>query len=174
MADKNERIGKSLSYWLRHKPESIGIELDEEGWTDLQTLCTNTNHKLEEILEAVKHCEKKRFDIKDGRIRAKQGHSVPLKIKYKEVSPNIPLFHGTKEQFLCQIQEYGLLPMKRHHVHLSKSKEEAKKVGDRRQGKTVVLLIDTEKMIEAGHKFYVSENEVYLTDKIPYDYIYEL
>jgi putative RNA 2'-phosphotransferase len=60
--------------------------------------------------------------------------------------------------------------MSRHHVHLSKTPEEARKVGAR-HGKPVVLAVDAAAMHKAGLVFYCSANGVWLTDEVPAKYL---
>lgn len=68
------------------------------------------------------------------------------------------------------IRKEGLQKMSRQHVHLSQDRETAIKVGSRR-GKPIILSINAPKMHKDGLKFYISENGVWLTDKIPVEYI---
>ena len=67
--------------------------------------------------------------------------------------------------------------MKRHHVHLSQDLETAKNVGSRK-GEFCILKIDAKKMKEDNIKFFISENNVVLTDYIDpkyiIDYIFDL
>ena len=114
-----EKVGKALAYWLRHKPEDIGITLDEEGWTDLSILASKSGFGIDAIKEAVRTCPKQRYTIKDGCIRANQGHSVDLRLTFAEIQPPSKLYHGTVDKFLEAIRQQGLKPMSRHHVHLS-------------------------------------------------------
>ena len=44
--DRHKKISKSLSYWLRHRPENIGIELDKNGWTSIDTLIEMPKKRL--------------------------------------------------------------------------------------------------------------------------------
>lgn len=37
-AQELKRISKSLSYVLRHRPDSIGIELESDGWVAVDQL----------------------------------------------------------------------------------------------------------------------------------------
>jgi putative RNA 2'-phosphotransferase len=55
---------------------------------------------------------------------------VDLQLKAKE--PPHVLYHGTVDRFLASIMAEGLKKGKRHHVHLSKDTETARKVGARR------------------------------------------
>ena len=62
------------------------------------------------------------------------------------------------------ILKLGILKQSRNHVHLSADKETAKKVGSRHGGKTVIIEIDTEKMLNSGIEFFQSANGVWLVD----------
>jgi len=174
--DRHKKISKSLSYWLRHRPENIGIELDKNGWTSIDTLIENAKKEVEftreELNEVVANCDKQRFSISDDglRIKANQGHSTDVKLTFKEIAAPPVLYHGTVQQFIDSIMKSGLKPMKRHHVHLSKDVETATNVGSRR-GKPVILKINAMKMQDDGFKFYISDNGVYLTDIVPKKYI---
>src|SRR5262245_19889735 len=37
MADQ-VRISKTLSYWLRHRPDEAGLTLDAQGWADVDAV----------------------------------------------------------------------------------------------------------------------------------------
>jgi len=172
------KISKLLSFVLRHKPEAIGIELDPNGWANKEELILAIKEHngfavtSDDIDKIVKDNDKKRFILsEDGkRIRANQGHSLKVDVELKEVKPPNFLFHGTVPRFLDSIKEGGLKKMKRNHVHLSADKDTAINVGQRR-GSPVILRIDSGDMHLDGHKFFLSENGVWLTDNIPSEYI---
>ena len=103
-------------------------------------------------------------------IRANQGHSVEVDLQLEEREPPETLYHGTVERFLSSILKEGLVRGKRHHVHLSKDVETARKVGARR-GKPVILEVDSGRMHQEGQKFYLSANGVWLTDAVPPGYL---
>lgn len=172
------QISKFLSYVLRHHPESIGIELDREGWVDVDVLLAQAaQHQRpisRELLdEVIEKNSKKRFTLSaDGsKIRAAQGHSTTqVHIQYTPVSPPDVLYHGTTTRFLDSIQAQGLLAGSRHHVHLSADVATATEVG-RRHGKPVVLRVDAAAMVRLGHEFYLSDNQVWLTNSVPPEYL---
>ena len=173
----NITTSKRLSYWLRHHPEMIGIELDSEGWTDLGILIQKANEHgfpftLELITETARTSDKQRFAIKDGKIRANQGHSVDVDIQFTKAMPPDILYHGTALKVIDKILKEGLDKMKRHHVHLSDNKETARKVGQR-HGKAVVLQVDANEMVKDGIEFYKSENNVWLVDSVHRRYLLE-
>lgn len=171
----DKQLSKLLSLVLRHKPEKLGILLDENGWTDIDILINRMHlHSFQfiraDIERIVEENDKQRFSIKDNKIRANQGHSVKVDLGLKECDPPDILYHGTVDFALDSIFDEGLKPMGRHHVHLSEDFHVARKVGSRR-GKPAVLFIRTNQMKADGIKFYLSENNVWLTDHIPPKYI---
>ncbi len=174
-----KNVSKFLSLVLRHSPETIGLNLDENGWADIEELIVKCNNKetqnqmTAELLNyVVENNDKKRFAFNEDKtkIRASQGHSISVELNLEEAEPSEFLFHGTVEKFLESIQKEGLQKMDRQHVHLSKDKETATKVGNRR-GIPQILTIKSGEMHKDGFKFYLSENNVWLTDEVPAKYI---
>jgi len=171
------RISKFLSLVLRHKPETIDLELDKNGWTDTNELLEKMSQNgksidFEQLNIVVENNPKKRFAFneKKTRIRANQGHSIKIDLGFEPQPPPEILYHGTGTKYLKSIFEQGLKKQKRHHVHLSADKETATKVGQR-HGKLAMLEIATGKMYQDGYKFYLSENGVWLTDEVLVKYI---
>jgi putative RNA 2'-phosphotransferase len=174
---ENIRISKFLSLVLRHKPETIAITLDENGWTDIQVLI----HKMNEhgfnitkdiLFHVVATNSKSRFALnhEKSQIRASQGHSVEIDLGYKPQQPPETLYHGTAESSVSSIMNNGLEKRSRHHVHLSTDLGTATAVGER-YGKPVILKVAALDMFKDGCKFYCSENNVWLTDHVPAKYI---
>lgn len=166
-----------MSLILRHQPGVIGVELDENGWLETSRLIEGINKKgirLDEQLldEIVETNDKKRFAFNEDKtlIRASQGHSIKVDVELKEATPPEYLFHGTVAKFMGAIRKEGLKSMSRQHVHMSKDRETAVKVGSRR-GKPEILTVRAGKMQEDGFVFYCSENGVWLTDRVPSEYI---
>ncbi|MNQ41879.1 RNA 2'-phosphotransferase [compost metagenome] len=170
------RTSKFLSYVLRHSPQSIGITLDSEGWTDIDQLILKAGEDgtmlSRELLKVVVETnEKKRFTIRDNMIRAAQGHSsAAVDIQHVALKPPDFLYHGTATRFMCSILEQGLTKQQRQHVHLSEDHVTAIGVG-RRYGEVVLLNIDAASMYEEGHLFYQADNGVWLTDHVPAQFL---
>jgi putative RNA 2'-phosphotransferase len=161
---------------LRHRPSSIGIELDGAGWVPiadlLEAFARHGRPISRELLDrVVAGTDKRRFEVDGSRIRAAQGHSVPVDLGLDAVAPPDVLFHGTTERFLAAIGEKGLHRGQRHHVHLSPDEATARTVGARRAGQTVILRIDAAGMHRAGYTFYRSANGVWLTITVPPQWI---
>lgn len=176
---QNESISKFLSLVLRHKPEQIGLMLDDAGWADIDQLVDKATAAgvdiSRPIIESiVAGCPKQRFTISEDRqkIRATQGHSLNVDLEMEKRQPPDSLFHGTATRFLESIKQSGILPRERQYVHLSADPESALVVG-RRHGKPVVLQIDSRTMSLNGYLFFLSENGVWLTEHVPHRYIFE-
>jgi len=177
---ENTRISKFLSLVLRHSPETIGIELDENGWTDVETLIHRINGKgisinIDILKYVVDTNSKKRFAFNEtfDKVRANQGHSVEVELGYESKQPPTILYHGTGERSVSEILLGGLQKMERHHVHLSADIETALKVGQR-HGKAVIFEILAGQMHQDKFDFYVSDNGVWLTDHVPARFIKQL
>ena len=172
------RTSKFLSYVLRHRPDAIGLELDEEGWADVDSLIRLAGadgHMFDRALldEVVATNDKKRFafSLDGSSIRAVQGHSAEnVAIAYEPVTPPEALYHGTATRFLGSIGERGLVPGSRHLVHLSPDHETAVAVGQR-HGKPAVLRVRAEAMHRDRHEFYRVDNGVWLTAHVPAHYL---
>ncbi len=172
------RISKFLSLILRHQPQTIGIQLDPNGWVAVEELISKVNQKGirldgEGLKQVVANNDKQRFAFNDdfSRIRANQGHSVTVDLGFAPKDPPEFLYHGTAIRNLPSIREKGLLKGKRHHVHLSPERETATKVGSR-HGTPVVLTVKSGEMHREGIPFFQSENGVWLTDLVSPDYIF--
>ena len=175
--NQKKSISKFLSLVLRHQPQTIGLTIDENGWAEVEELiakCAKHNHifSKEELQEIVVTNDKKRFSFNEDetKIRANQGHSIAIDLALNIAEPPEVLYHGTVEKFLQNIKQEGLLKMSRQHVHLSKDKETAIKVGSRR-GSPVILVVNSFKMHKDGYSFLISDNGVWLTDHVPVKYI---
>jgi len=168
------KISKFLSYVLRHKPETIGLTLNDNGWASVAEILKNRqlHFSLEDLKFVVDNNEKNRFSLNENftLIKANQGHSVKIELEFEKIVPPEILYHGTAKHFLPSIQEKGLDKRDRHHVHLSIDIKTAANVG-KRHGKLIILAIDTKKMHENGYQFYLSDNNVYLVDDVPVNYL---
>ena len=169
-------VSKYMSLILRHKPDAIGITLDEHGWANVDELIAgiakDNEFNMEILEEIVRTDEKQRYSINEDKtlIRANQGHSIPVDVELEELVPPEILWHGTGEKYVTSIDKQGLIPKSRLYVHLSKDEETAINVGSR-HGKPVIYLVSAKKMYEDGYKFYRSVNGVWLTKGVPLQYL---
>ena len=175
----DQTISKTLSFWLRHRPDAAGLTLDAQGWTDTDAVLAalageGIDCDWERLLSIVETSDKQRFELSadSSRIRARQGHSVEVALDWPQVDPPEFLYHGTVERFLPAIRAEGLRPMRRHHVHLSPDEATATIVGNRR-GKAIILTVRAADMAAAGHAFLLTGNGVWLTDHVPASFLRE-
>lgn len=173
-------LSRYISLILRHKPEVIGISLDEHGWADVGELIEGINRSGTyidmKILETIVASDsKQRYSFSDDKkyIRANQGHSIDVDVELERVSVNdIPLvlYHGTGKKYVESIEKGGLIPKSRLYVHLSSDIETAVKVG-KRHGGGALYLIPALEMAGDGYEFYRSKNGVWLTKEVPVKYL---
>lgn len=172
-----EKESKFLALILRHKPEAAGISLDKHGWADVNKLIEGMKNKYPDfaystLLRIVLTDDKQRYSFNEDRtkIRANQGHSIQVDVELKETVPPDILYHGTAMKSFAKIMSEGIKSMQRLHVHLSEDENKAVETG-KRHGEPVILIVNAKKMYEAGFKFYLSENNVWLTDFVPKEFI---
>ena len=170
---------KFISLILRHKPETIGISLDEHGWANVDELINGIaktqKFNMGMLEEIVRSDEKKRYSFNDDKtlIRANQGHSICVDVELEEKVPPDILFHGTGEKYVASINEQGIIFKSRLYVHLSSDYDTAIKVG-KRHGVPVVYRVLAKEMYKDGYKFFLSVNGVWLTKYVPTKYIQTL
>lgn len=174
MSKENSRF---LSLVLRHKPETIDIELDANGWVDVDILLEQLakfkrETSYEELEVIVETNDKQRFTFNEDKsqIRANQGHSVDVDLGLTPEQPPEFLYHGTVAKALGGIFETGLDKMSRHALHLSEDLGTATNVGSRR-GNPLILTIESGRMYKDGFEFFKSKNGVWLIDNVPPEYI---
>lgn len=163
---------KYISLILRHKPEEIGITLDEHGWANVDELIAGLNIDMSTLEEIVATDEKQRYSFNEDKtlIRANQGHSIPVDVELEEKQPPEVLWHGTGKKYLNSIMQDGLIPKSRLYVHLSADMETAIDVG-KRHGEVALIKVDAAEMYKNCYTFYLSKNGVWLTKYVPISYL---
>lgn len=160
------QLSKKMSFALRHRPEQFNLVLETEGWAELAEFAGKLETTVELVQQVVAQDSKQRFTIRDGKIRAAQGHTTYVNIKFTSPTPPAVLWHGTTAEALPAIMKTGLLPMKRQHVHLSATREQAVIVGSRHKGKLVVLKVETA-ALRRHTKLMMADNGVWLAEFVP-------
>ena len=171
-----ERLSKLISGLLRHFPHAIGLRVDKEGFVSLEELVEKIRERwtrsdyswltVEHVVALAMLDPKGRFEIVGPRIRARYGHSYPVKVRYEEDKRVRILYHGTSLDRLPSIMARGILPMKRIKVHLTPCLEEAYRRASV-WSKPVVLVVDARKLREMGFRVYRASHAVYLADMVP-------
>ncbi|WP_238650124.1 RNA 2'-phosphotransferase [Paenibacillus piscarius] len=172
------KLSKEMSYILRHAPWEYELELDEQGWVDIEQLLHALQQdkkwesvQAEDLDKMLAAADKQRHEIAEGRIRALYGHSVPQKIIKQNEAPPSVLYHGTARRWVETILKDGLKPMKRQYVHFSVDTETAKLVGGRKDPSPVILIIDAKQAASAGVRFYHGNDNIWLADELPPEFI---
>lgn len=168
------KIGKKICYLLRHNPEDL--KMNKQGYVDTDALLNKLKISQQELDYIVDTNDKKRLAYNEDKtkIRASQGHSIKVDVGLKTIRPPRVLYHGTSpKNYEKIIHSSGLDKMKRLHVHLTDDLSVAYSVGKRysRYDKPVIFEIDSAAMYADGYKFYLSDNEVWLTDNVPLKYL---
>ncbi len=175
------KLSKFLALILRHQPERFALTLDDEGWASLPEVMEilhglpnfrwATRPDVMAVVEGGTGDSKRRFQVEGNRIRARYGHSLAQPIHYEPCAPPQILYHGTSPEALDVIRREGLRPMERQYVHLSPDVETATRVGARHSGRPVVLTVRAADAYAAGIEFYQADEAVYLTKRIPAEFI---
>ena len=104
------QLSRFLSFVLRHRPDSIDISLDSQGWVLVDELIAKsqaggTHFTREDLLHVVETSDKKRFSLSADAhmIRAAQGHSVNVDLGLTPQEPPTILYHGTATRFVASI-----------------------------------------------------------------------
>jgi putative RNA 2'-phosphotransferase len=163
---------KTLSWLLRHGAQEAGLSMDAAGWVPVEQVLRYLHMSHETLDEVIRTNNKNRLEIKDGRVRACQGHSTEnmpvtleaLEASWKHYDGQVSLFHGTTVDATEPISREGLVPQKRTHVHLAPSLDS--KVG-KRSATPVVLEISADRLRRAGEKIYEAPNGVVLVRRVP-------
>lgn len=172
----HNKTSRFLSMILRHKPEVIGITLDEHGWASVSELIEGVSRtrtfNMQILEQIVAEDEKQRYSFNEDKtlIRANQGHSIPVDVELEKVVPPEILYHGTGEKYTESIDVQGLIPKSRLYVHLSGDPETARKVGSR-HGNPVIYIVKAGEMHRDGGLFFRSVNGIWLTEKVPVRYL---
>lgn len=173
-----QKLSREISYILRHNPLKYNLTLDKEGRADINDLLQKLNARSEwnglskkDLEKMIASSDKKRHEIQSDKIRAFYGHSLKEKVQKNPCQPPNVLYHGTVEKFVDSILEKGLITKERQYVHLSTTPETATKVALRRDKKAIILKIDAQKAWDSGIKFYLGNEDIWLSEPIASKFI---
>lgn len=176
----NTLVSKQLSKVLRHQAEKLGLNVRADGYVPLdEVLALNVMKSLKvtrEVVErVVRDNAKQRFSLLEegGRVwvRANQGHSIAsvksesLLTLITDPSQHPACVHGSYLQAWQSIQRTGLSRMGRTHIHMSSQNYGSKEMISGMRGNCQVLVhVDMAAAMAAGIRFYVSSNQVILSE----------
>ena len=170
-----ERISRFLSYLLRHQPKEYPLSFDREGFVSWRDVVETVQDRFQEVTEAevrsvVERMDKKRFELKDDKVRATYGHSFPVDLGLEAIEPPAELYLGTARDLAESFLRHGLKPRDRRYVHLSASLEEALAVGKRRDPSPVVVVVDARSAHAEGVRFFAA-GPLFLAAQVPPKYL---
>lgn len=147
-------------------------------WANVEELLRGVSKRhpltMEQLEEIVRTDDKQRYSFNDNKtkIRANQGHSIPVDVELAVCQPPELLYHGTGEKYCDSIYGKSVYYQSPGYMfHLSKMTfETAKSVGEQ-HGTPVVFTVMSGKMFKDGYLFYCSSNGVWLTKHVPAEYL---
>jgi putative RNA 2'-phosphotransferase len=165
------KISKLLSLALRHDPSALGLKIDREGWAEVDAVLKGLERagfRVDAVVlkALVELDDKGRFELRNGKIRARYGHSIDVSISYPEDATSAALYHGTSQDFLPSILREGILPMKRRYVHLAVDVETAC-LNAARRPRPVVLAVDAQCLRRRGYRVYIASHKIRLVQYVP-------
>ena len=179
-ATKRVALSKLMSFLLRHDPSAAALSMDREGWVSIKDLVEGIRSrwrnsslyrwvKEEHVIAIALLDPKGRFELRNGMIRARYGHSKKLhvSIEYPKDVDSKYLYHGTTRRNLVSILREGIKPMNRHYVHLTLDVDDACTVGKRHGDDTITLLIDAECVRRLGIDILIGSKHVRLVSYVP-------
>jgi putative RNA 2'-phosphotransferase len=178
MSARLERLSRTISYALRHRPEQFALELDNDGWVPLDALVAAIARdpkwrdlKVDDVFAVIASEDKQRHEIRGQSIRASYGHSLAAKVEHPPAMPPDLLYHGTSPVVLEQIRRDGLKPMRRQYVHLSPDIKTATAVARRRTRTPVIITVLAKKAHSDGTIFHHGNKQVWLAERIDASYL---
>ena len=179
MNDQLIPLSRYLSVVLRHRAQDFGLEMDPNGFVELEGLWAlvierfGDQYDLEDLQKVVagEADGRKRFEIVAGGMRALYGHSRVGAVTYPPAEPPEYLYHGTSPQALGSIRRQGLQPLKQQYVHLSATEKIARKEGGHRAKWPVLLKIRARQAAAAGVVFHHPEELHWLAKAVPPEFI---
>jgi putative RNA 2'-phosphotransferase len=179
-ADRSSRIAhlsRLVALALRHRPEEMGLALDAGGFVPLETLAealrrqpgweSVTQRDLLEMASA----DPRRYEVRDGRIRARYGHTVAVAQPGEAAFPPEWLYHGTSPAEAARMAAAGLRPAGRQLVHLSATSMAALEIGKRRAPDAVVVVVFARRAAAAGIEFRRAGHGIFLTARVPPEFL---
>lgn len=176
MPVEREALSRTLAHLLRHQPGVHGVKLDAKGFASVEEVVERLRARRypdlarEDVERAVEDDARDRFEIRQGRIRARYGHSVPLEVGRLEDPPGI-LYAAVPRQKFRDAATLGLQPPKgRAFVHLTADPDEARDVARRKDPEPVLFEVRAKEARQRGFVFRHS-GAIWLVDQVPPEFL---
>ena len=158
-------------------PDEFGLVPDQEGFISLKELLKAINEephmgyvRESHIREVLLHDRNDAFEINEKHIKSTHRAFTLRKVE-PEIDPPKILYKGIKRKTYPSILKYGLLPGSKRHVAMTKDKDLAIRIGRRLDQKPIILEIRAGAATENGIPFFSFGDSIYLTDRVPIQFI---
>ncbi len=180
MSDREgESLGRIMAGVLRHFPEKFGLEMDFNGWVDMNAFCESVKKKRRQMhwlrprhLRAITTIDEKgRYETKGDMVRATYAHSVDIELDLP--TDDIPdiLYYPCNDDAVSILERDGILPGDRRHVHLSRTLEGSWEAGRVREDVPRIFEVDSVRAIADGYTFWRAGVRVVLVEQVPPEYL---
>ncbi|MDR7417709.1 MAG: RNA 2'-phosphotransferase [Armatimonadota bacterium] len=172
-SERRARLSRLVALVLRHRPEEVGVRLDSGGYADLEALAAGlaTQPGWESLsstdLLALAQADPRRYEVRDGRIRARYGHTIRVEEPGEPALPPEWLYIGVRAADVASLRDDGLRPAGRQHLHLATTPQAALEVGRRHAPDAVVVVVFARRAADSGTVFRRAGPALFLTDYVP-------
>lgn len=176
--DEVDVLGRIITGILRHKPERYHIEINQNGYVNIDELVQEIRYNYKRfhflgpshIYAIVLTDSKGRYQLSDNRryLRATYGHTIEVDLSDLPTD-EIPevLYYPTNSEEFEIFKENGILPSDRRWIHLSSAKEKAYIAGLHHYDSPLIVPINTATMREKGESLYRAGQGVYICKFVP-------
>lgn len=170
---KLARLSRLAALVLRHRPDEVGLTLDSGGFVGVEALAEalSTQRGWESLcaddILALAAADPRRYELNDGRIRARYGHTVTVEHPGEAALPPEWLYLGTSAADAATLRETGLRPRDRRLVHLSTTPQAAAQVARRHLSDPVVVVVLSRRAHADAVEFWRAGAALFLTDGVP-------
>ena len=172
-------LSKCMSHALRHAPEECGLELDKNGWIEIAELLRSIQQRCpggdlapeSMIVDVARTSSKSRFEMRDGLIRARYGHSLADRnIVNEEIVPSVVLFHATDPVNGTHLDQRIVADGKAvcsYERERGGCEAGALEAGRRKAGRPVLLRIAALGAYKSGVAFFLGSENISLAKAVP-------
>lgn len=171
------RLSRLVALVLRHRPEELGLALDAGGFAPLDALSRALARQpgwesvtADDILKMAS-ADPRRYEIRNGKIRARYGHTVAVAQPGDAAFPPEWLYLGATPEEVCRMAAAGLRPAGRQLVHLSTTAAAALEIGKRRAPDAEVVVVFARRAAAAGIEFRRAGPGIFLTARVPPEFL---
>jgi putative RNA 2'-phosphotransferase len=176
-AQRRARLSRLLALVLRHRPEEVGLTLDAAGFATVEAVAgaLAAQRGWESVtasdLLALAAADPRRYEVRDGRIRARYGHTTAVEQPGESAVPPEWLYYGAAPAAVARMRADGLRPMDRQRVHMSTTPGDALEVGRRHAPDAVVIVVLARRAQAAGIEFRRAGQMLFLAHFVPPEFL---